>query len=161
MNLLLGCGTIVICMVIQCVVVSVLLRGLHVLEEKHRIGSSILPVWILLIGVLVILFAGNILQAIIWSGLFFALGEFEDFRTAFYYSLVNFTTLGYGDIVMSADRRILGALEAANGVLMLGLTTSVLYSAISAVMRRGWRKLYDERTSPGHPGKSKESSSSG
>jgi hypothetical protein len=62
--------------------------------------------------------------------------EFADFSTAFYHSLVNFTTLGYGDMVMSTERRILGALESANGVLMLGLTTSVLYYIFNIMWKR-------------------------
>jgi len=132
-------------MVIQCVVVSLLLRGLHTLEEKHLIGSSIISASGLLIVVLLVLFAGNLLQATLWSGMFFACGEFENFGTAFYHSLVNFSTLGYGDLVMSTEWRLLGALEAANGVLMLGLTTSVLYSTISALMRRGRRKIKNKQ----------------
>jgi hypothetical protein len=39
---------------------------------------------------------------------------------------VNFTSLGYGDIVMSRERRLLGPLEAANGVLMLGMSSATL-----------------------------------
>jgi hypothetical protein len=41
---------------------------------------------------------------------------------------VNFTTLGYGDLVMSGTWRLLGPLEAANGVLMFGLTASGLFA---------------------------------
>jgi len=83
-----------------------------------------------------VLFAGNLFQAALWAWMFLAFQEFKDFGTAFYHSLVNFSTLGYGDIVMSDERRILGALQAANGVFMLGLTTSVLYSFISALFQR-------------------------
>ena len=71
---------------------------------------------------------GTFLQAGIWAALFMRLDEFDRWSTAFYYSLVNFATLGYGDIVMSDDWRILGAMEAVNGVMMLGITTSLLYA---------------------------------
>jgi hypothetical protein len=96
MNLLLGFGTIIHCLAIQCVVVNLTIRLLHTVEEKHLIGNSLFSNWALLISVLMVFLTTNLLQAAIWSGLFFALGEFEDFRTAFYHSLVNFTTLGYG-----------------------------------------------------------------
>lgn len=49
-------------------------------------------------------------------------GEFRDFGSAYYHSAVNYTTLGYGDIVMSPRWRLLGPLEAANGMLLLGVT---------------------------------------
>ena len=47
------------------------------------------------------------------------LGEFDQAYDAIYHSAVNFTSLGYGDIVMSRERKLLGPLEAVNGVLML------------------------------------------
>ncbi|CAB5082866.1 hypothetical protein D3OALGA1CA_344 [Olavius algarvensis associated proteobacterium Delta 3] len=133
---ILGSGMLVICMAIQVYVVAVLLHGLDALEQrnlfKHTIGFG----WTLIISVVMVLFAGNLLQAALWAWMFLAFQEFKDFGTAFYHSLVNFSTLGYGDIVMSDERRILGALQAANGVFMLGLTTSVLYSFVSALVQR-------------------------
>ena len=78
------------------------------------------------------------MQITLWAGLFFACNEFADFATAFYHSVVNFATLGYGDIVMSEKRRLLGALEAANGVLMFGLTTGFLYTVLSGLLQRYW-----------------------
>jgi voltage-gated potassium channel Kch len=74
----------------------------------------------------------------LWAGLFLVLGEFPTFETAFYHSVVNFTTLGYGDVVMSEEKRLLGALEAANGVLMIGLTSAFLFSILYQLMERQW-----------------------
>ena len=51
--------------------------------------------------------------------------------------MVNFTSLGYGDITLSADRAILGPMEAANGILMLGLSTSALFSILRDVATAG------------------------
>ncbi len=81
-EILLGCGMIVICMAIQCVVVSLLLWGLRTLEKKHLIGSSIISSSALLIAVLLVLLAGNLFQAVLWAAMFLAGGEFEDFSTA-------------------------------------------------------------------------------
>jgi len=85
-----------------------------------------------------IMMAGALVQIAVWAEVFLLRGEFADFATAFYHSTVNFATLGYGDIVMSERGRLLGALEAANGVLMFGLTTGVLYSVFNALLRRVW-----------------------
>jgi hypothetical protein len=60
-----------------------------------------------------------------WAALFLGVGEFSGFPTAFYQSAVNFTSLGYGDIVMSPEWRLLGPLEAVAGMLMFGISTSV------------------------------------
>ena len=86
--------------------------------------------------VMVVLIFGHMLQFASWALLFTWLGEFQDFATAFYHSTVNFTSLGYGDIVMSEDWRLLGALEAGNGVLMFGLSVSTMLSIMNALFAR-------------------------
>jgi len=66
----------------------------------------------------------------LWGGLFLWLGEFEQAYDAIYHSAVNFTSLGYGDIVMSRERKLLGPLEAVNGVLMLGMSAATLMAIV-------------------------------
>ena len=141
-NLIIGFVTMAVCLAIQCVVVSALLEVLIVLEKRGIIRLTLIRVSLLLIAVMLIMLAGNLIQITLWAGLFFTFGEFKDFATAFYHSVVNFATLGYGDIVMSEKRRLLGALEAANGVLMFGLTTGFLYTVLSGLLQRYW----DEQT---------------
>jgi hypothetical protein len=84
---------------------------------------------------MVIMMLGNFLQIMLWGTLFFWLGEFTDFHQAVYHSGVNFTSLGYGDVVMSADRKLLGPLEALNGILMLGLTSAALLGILQHLTR--------------------------
>ena len=87
-------------------------------------------------AVMALLMIGNFLQIAVWAGLFVFLGEFTDFATACYHSAVNFATLGYGDIVMSEERRILGPMQSINGVLMVGVSTAVVMSALQDALRR-------------------------
>jgi voltage-gated potassium channel Kch len=84
----------------------------------------------MLIAVMAVLLLGNLLQVAIWALLFHQLGEFATFGDAYYHSAVNFATLGYGDIVMSEAHRILGALEAITGILMVGISTAVLMAVL-------------------------------
>jgi hypothetical protein len=137
-NLIIGLVTMAVCLSIQCAVVGALLDALIFLEKRVLIRLTLMGLSSLLVAVMLIILAGNLLQMILWAGLFFAFNEFKDFATAFYHSVVNFATLGYGDIVMSEKRRLLGALEAANGVLMFGLTTGFLYTVLSGVLQRYW-----------------------
>ena len=90
-------------------------------------------------GVMLLLVIGNLTQVAIWALLFQALGEFEQFRDAVYHSAVNFATLGYGDIVMSDEHRLLGPIEAINGVLMIGVSTAALMAAFQDAMKKTLR----------------------
>ena len=84
----------------------------------------------LLLGLMIM-----VICLLIQALLFVALGEFSDLGEAVYHSGVNFATLGYGDIVMSEKHRLLGALEAVNGVLMVGVTTAVIMTAMQHAVR--------------------------
>lgn len=88
--------------------------------------SGVIP----LFGVVTILMGGTLLQVSLWAVLFYQLGEFQSFQEAIYHSAVNFSTLGYGDIVMSVKWRILGPLEAINGALMIGLSGASMLAVL-------------------------------
>ena len=139
--LLLGTATVALSMGIQVMAVIVLVRrlsrylGKHELVNRFRVDAYILSI------VLTVMFIGHILQIAIWAILFLFLQEFTDFATAFYHSTVNFASLGYGDIVMSEKWRLLGALEASNGVLMFGLTTGTILTVMTRVFARHKERL--------------------
>ena len=126
-NLLIGIGIIVFCMMVQCAMIAAVVRPI-MKGTTQDAGVGFLSFALHLSAVLVTLLAGNLIQVAIWGTSFLMLGEFDDFHTSFYHSMVNFTALGYGDMVMSEKRRLLGSMEALNGMIMLGLSTSVMYS---------------------------------
>lgn len=65
-------------------------------------------------------------QIWLYAALYFWAGALPDFETALYFSTVSFTTVGYGDIVLSPRWRIVGAIESANGLLLFGWSTAFL-----------------------------------
>ena len=134
--LVIGTLTIFVNMLVQVLAVVVLIRFFVNRRNRNlKTGTILSDMWILSFA-LIVLFAGNIFQFAIWASLFMYLGEFQDFTTAFYHSTVNFASLGYGDIVMSEQWRLLGALEAANGVLMFGLTAGTMFSIMQSMVRQ-------------------------
>ena len=135
--LMLGCATVFITMGVQVAVVVILIRYLIKVmsHDDHNTESFGFDTYAISL-ILLMLFAGHLLQIAIWAFMFMYLGEFGDFLTAFYHSAVNFAALGYGDIVMSEKWRLLGALEASNGVLMFGLSAGTLLSVMTRLFAR-------------------------
>ena len=68
-------------------------------------------------------------------------GEFRDFGTAFYHSAVNDTSLGYGDLLMFPSWRFLGPLETANGTLLFGVSTAMVFAVILWLVREAREPL--------------------
>lgn len=73
--------------------------------------------------------------ATVWIWAFYLLwsGALVDLETAVYFSLVSFTTLGFGDVVLDKPHRLLSGLLAANGLVLFGLTTAVLIDLIRSL----------------------------
>ncbi len=57
------------------------------------------------------------------------------FVTNVYHSAVNYTTLGDDTVVMSARWRLLGPLEAADGMLMFGVSTAMIFAVIQRLIQ--------------------------
>ena len=134
--LLIGSGIFTTSVVIQ---VLAILGLVYFLRRRNRLGkfdeNLRVATEALSLGML-ILFIGHLLQVGLWAALFVRLRQFDSYATAFYHSMVNFSSLGYGDIVMSEKWRLLGAMEATGGILMFGISTGVGLAFFSTLIRR-------------------------
>lgn len=152
-NILIGGGMIVLNLGIQVMAVAALIVYLQRRMATGHIAPGIAGGARVLALIMLFLLIAHLLQFAIWAALFMQLGEFQDFETAFYHSTVNFTSLGYGDIVMSERHRLLGGLEAANGVLMFGLSAGLILSAINQLFKRHRTKhKHKNKTDHSHDG---------
>lgn len=94
------------------------------------------PVWTLtrLVSMLLIL---HLVEMAIWAAAFAAAGILADFETSLYYSLKSYTTVGYGDVLPPTSWRLVGPIEAAVGVLMLGWSTGIIVAAVQRIYNSG------------------------
>jgi len=93
-----------------------------------------------LVAMLVTILHG--IEAGVWAAAYRALGALPDNKTAMLYSLSAITTYGHSEIFLAEHWRLMGALEALNGVILIGLTTAFLYGTIQRVWpleKREWR----------------------
>lgn len=134
-NLAIGLPTILLCLVLQAAFTFWSVRYYYGQSNREpAITGPFVQIRSLLV-VMVVLILGNFLQIMIWGMLFMALGEFDELYEAVYHSAVNFSSLGYGDVVMTKPWKLLGPLEAANGVLMFGLTGAALMAILQQMIK--------------------------
>jgi hypothetical protein len=134
-NLFVGVPVMLLCLIAQAATafwsVRYWVRHTQEVQQADRLLRSIRPLLIAMVAMML----GNLVQISLWGALFLYLGEFEELYPAIYHSAVNFTSLGYGDVVMSARWKLLGPLEALNGVLMLGMSAAALMAILQEVIR--------------------------
>ena len=100
-----------------------LMSSSHARIRPHA-GNARAAVLILL--VVLGIFALHTVQIWLYAVLYLLLGELATFEQALYFSTITFASLGYGDIVLSSDWRVLSGIEAANGVVLFGWSTAFL-----------------------------------
>ena len=78
-----------------------------------------------------LLTALHMLQIVIWGVFYWATGCMPDAESAFYFSGVTYSTVGYGDLVLPRQWRMLGPVEGLTGILMCGLSTGFFFALVS------------------------------
>ena len=68
-----------------------------------------------------------------YAAVYRGIGAFRDFEEALYFSTVTYSTLGYGDVVLPTAWRIFGAIEAINGLILMGWSTAFFVSVVSRI----------------------------
>ena len=135
-QLLLGAGLTFATIVVAALSwwgLSALLARLHDWSARPPHGPKL--IFILICALVWVL--GMMTMAVwIWAIAIFELAIFATFEEAVYFSLVAFTTLGFGDILLPQEWRLLGGISAANGLLMIGLLTAILVETLRETRTR-------------------------
>jgi len=76
------------------------------------------------------LFLVSLFDALLWAIAYLEVGAIGDFESALYFSMVTFTTLGYGDVILGTEWRLLAAFEAANGIIIFGWSTALVVAYV-------------------------------
>jgi hypothetical protein len=134
-NLLIGLPFMLLCLTLQSTVTFWSIRSYARQSSRMAPGSGVMAQIRPLLLVMIAMTLVNFLQILIWGVLFIGLGEFNAVYDAIYHSAVNFTSLGYGDVVMSARWKLMGPLEAVNGILMLGMTSAALVAIMQHLLK--------------------------
>lgn len=103
-------------------------------KRRGRLGADALNDLTVIILVISVAFVAHLAEIGLWALLFVGCGEFRDLGTAYYHSAVNYTTLGYGDLLLSPAWRMLGPLEATNGALMFGVSAAMVFAAVQRLV---------------------------
>ena len=125
-----GIFLVLLTLCLQCVGVAALIRWLRSVAESglHDFRMFHSAALVMRTIVAVILLHGIII--LLWAG-YYRVICFPSWESAFYFSASSYSTVGYGDVVLPSKWRLLGPLESMIGVLMAGISVSLLFAVVT------------------------------
>lgn len=127
-KLLVALGLMALCVAVHAVGLS---GAIHWLRHGRSAVDARFwpPIWILIrIAAWIILL--HLVQVATWAAFYTWQQAMPDLQTAFYFSIVTYTTTGYGDLVLPQEWRVVGGIEALTGILMCGLSTGFFFAVL-------------------------------
>ncbi len=104
-----------------------------------------LPVFLLLFGAIVGL---HLLEISVWAALYRWRNCLPDLETSLYFSITSYTTVGYGNVVLSPSWRLAGAMESLTGALLLGWSAAFFFGIVSRLFQLRIRHWQEATPSP-------------
>jgi voltage-gated potassium channel len=130
-QLLIASAMVAANIVVHLIGLGLLLALLRVHDTRSTKRGAIIGQALALMGVAFGLFALHTADIWGYALLFYQLGATQTFESALYYSTATYSTIGYGDVILDQQWRILGAIEGGNGVILLGWSTAFFVSVVA------------------------------
>ena len=122
-------------------VAGILLMAEWLLQHRQyfeRSGARI-HFSILMIGLISGIMILHVAESSMWGTFYYTSELFQDFETSLYFSLVSYTAIGYGDVVLPQKWRLLGAIQGVSGVLICGLSAAFIFAIMNAMFKARMR----------------------
>jgi hypothetical protein len=137
-QLLLALCLMAVCVVIHAAGLAWALRRLRRQPATPRFWG-LCWLFIRLAALMVVLHLG---QIAVWAVIYVLRGAMDDTTSALYFSAVTYTTTGYGDLLLPAESRLVGAVEALTGILMCGWSTGFFFAVVSRIFNETSRPVF-------------------
>src|SRR6478672_3260503 len=128
-NLVLGTAVISTTVLIHTAGLIFLTRTIGAIIRRWRLHRHHLGRTAAMVATVLGLFLVHTIEIWLWAVIYVAISAIAGIAEALYFSTATFSTIGYGDIVLSTEWRLLSALEGVSGLLLIGWSTAYLVAA--------------------------------
>lgn len=118
---------------IHALVMTLVVRVARGAGQRYR-KERLPPLVVVMAGTILVLMAAHTAEVFVWGIAYGLINAVTDESARFYFAFVNYTTLGYGDVVPVPEWRLLGPITAMNGVLLFGWSTAVIFEVLQRAL---------------------------
>jgi hypothetical protein len=130
-TLIIAAGLVAITVAVHAAGFGLLLGAL--VNTRAALPARTWPITWLLVRTAWLLILIHVVEITVWA-LFYRWQQcLPDAESAFYFSGVTYTTLGYGDLVLPKEWRMLAPVEGLTGILMCGLSAGLFFAMVTAI----------------------------
>jgi voltage-gated potassium channel len=126
---------VIVCLLLH--VAGILLMAEWLLQHRRYFERSAARIHIS--SLMILLFSGimllHVAETSLWAVFYYSRALFPDFETSLYFSLVSYAAIGYGDVLLPRNWRLLGAIEGVSGLLLCGISTAFIFAVINAMFK--------------------------
>jgi voltage-gated potassium channel len=130
---------LILTLCLQCVGVAGLIEALRRATTMDAQEFGPVRSAILVVQTTIAIIALHGLVILLWAS-FYRWQCFPSWELAFYFSSTSYATVGYGDVTLPSNWRLLGPLESMAGVLMCGVSVCILFATITRLVDRDPRR---------------------
>jgi len=134
-QLLVGAGVSAINIAIHALVMTILVWVARAVSAENKSRPAVF-LMVVMISTVSVLMAAHAVEVIVWALAYLIVGVVPGRGGFAYFAFVNYTTLGYGDILPVERWRLLGPITALNGVLLIGWSTAVIFEVLRRALAR-------------------------
>jgi hypothetical protein len=143
--LAIGIGMIALTIVINVSGIVLWLKYLALSLEQHVKENTQPKLFQVILTTVIVLLIIHLIQAFLWAVLYLLLpghSGLDNLHDAFYFSTITITTLGYGDVTLNEQWRLLSGLESMIGIIVFGMSTAIIF----AVIQKCWMFTHRDRS---------------
>lgn len=134
-QLLVGTAASLVNIAIHAVWTVFLDQAVHRFWTRRRHPHFLRARVTLMVGAVAVLMAAHALEVVVWAATYVVVGAVPAGANDAYLAFVNYTTLGYGDVVPVAEWQLLGPITAMNGILLFGWSTAAIIEVLRTTVR--------------------------
>ena len=123
----------VLCIAIHASIMTVVVRVARAAAARTAARPTLLMIATMIAAVSVLMVA-HLIEVAVWAVTYGIVGAAPEGADTLYFAFVNYTTLGYGDVIPVSGWRMLGPATAMCGVLMFGWSTAVIFEVLRKAM---------------------------
>ena len=132
-QIVLGSLLLIACSLLQILIISGIIFELRARAIRAASAAGRRS-FLIVVTIFFVLLAAHTVHVYVWAFAVWLMGALPALQDALYFSLVTYTTVGYGDLTLEKDFRVFGAMASVNGILAFGLSTAILVGVFSKMI---------------------------